>query len=605
MNIELKAVTKVNDLLLKCDHLEPAIDSLDRIPLTDGHIDVHSTPGSHANATFVGRVNVQVKGKIVQNLDNYKSNYSIETSALRGFSATGGILYFVVFMGNRGQKRKVHYAVLTPFRIQTLLAGIKTGQKMKTVPLKRLPAAPNEIEAIVNLALRAQNEIPGSMIDRAVLDKISEFTLYTDGSIPLDAPVVFDRNLTDFSISYKTSENMIGWLDGTFEFIPVSYMGMVSDVPVSSGEFSFPKPLSKRLSRELWELQVSDGLRITIPDDPAQATGTISLSMRPLLEDRYQDLGFFLSCMDTGKFHLGDRTAQNSFALPEDDQALRTHFETVRRLRELILHLHGDPSLVNLEMISDKQARQLSNIYDMMISGIEKRQPFTRTVRLKQSIGEWCFELLFVEGSENGNWKCLDLYSPDIKRQFIAWDAGHSPESSRYTRVTAYELMDSEELSSCLNLNLENIVEAYKHLSEYDDSKTQANLTVLNLIQAADLTSIRRDEFLRAAEALNSWLLEIEGDLPTHIINHAQIALRFRHLTEAEKTAVRRIKRMAAREEIIPAALNETACAVLLGDYEEISECLDRLNHEQLEVIRSWPIWHLYLEVVKASNVAE
>ncbi|MGP5704054.1 hypothetical protein, partial [Glutamicibacter arilaitensis] len=145
MNIELLAVNKVNDALLYCPHLEPAIDSLDRIAFTDGHIDLHSETDQHTNQNFVGRVSVQVKGKTVSNLDSYKPTFSIETAALKAYAGTGGVLYFVVFMGKRGQSASAHYRILTPFFIEELLRGTKPKQKSKTVQLRKLPSRTEEI----------------------------------------------------------------------------------------------------------------------------------------------------------------------------------------------------------------------------------------------------------------------------------------------------------------------------------------------------------------------------------------------------------------------------------------------------------------------------
>lgn len=101
MNIEQKAVGRVNDAILDCDHLAPYIASIDRVPLTDGHIDIHSS-AEHTKATFVGRVNVQVKGKTVKNLDRYSKTYPVERADLEGYHKDGGVLYFVVLVKSRG-----------------------------------------------------------------------------------------------------------------------------------------------------------------------------------------------------------------------------------------------------------------------------------------------------------------------------------------------------------------------------------------------------------------------------------------------------------------------------------------------------------------------
>ncbi|ALD63110.1 hypothetical protein AFL94_03220 [Arthrobacter sp. LS16] len=253
MNIEQKAVGKVNDAILDCDHLEPYIASIDRVPLTDGHIDIHSSE-EHTKTTFIGRVSVQVKGKTVKNLDLYNKTFPVDRADLEGYHKDGGVLYFVVFMGVRGQSPKVHYKVLTPYGIDELLRSMKPAQKTKTITLRKLPADPDRIEKILNVALRAKREVPGSQLDAGLLERITELKLHTDGNIPFDEPVTLDRANQDFTLEFRTAGGMTGNLDGQFELVPEPYIKRQVNVPVTCGDYTFETPSRRRVSKELTEL---------------------------------------------------------------------------------------------------------------------------------------------------------------------------------------------------------------------------------------------------------------------------------------------------------------------------------------------------------------
>lgn len=116
---------------------------------------------------------------------------------------------------------------------------------------------------------------------------------------------------------------------------------------------------------------------------------------------------------------------------------------------------------------------------------------------------------------------------------------------------------------------------------------------MLKFIHAAGLKTERRPEFLLAAETLNDWLIGIEGELPIHVINRAQIEIRSRALPDALRTAIRGIRRQASRDELDNPRMMEVACAILLGDRAEIDECVQRLNPAKLAEMKMWPIWEL------------
>ena len=91
MNVELRAVTKIVDMISECSHLEPVIDSNDKTLLTDGHIDVHSSE-VHSKETFEGRVVVQVKGRKPIGLESFRIHFQfpkrilLDTSRIMAFS---------------------------------------------------------------------------------------------------------------------------------------------------------------------------------------------------------------------------------------------------------------------------------------------------------------------------------------------------------------------------------------------------------------------------------------------------------------------------------------------------------------------------------------
>ncbi len=594
MDIEQKAVGRVNEAILDCGHLKPYIASIDRVPLTDGHIDIHSSQ-DHTKATFVGRVNVQVKGQTVKNLDRYSKTFPVKRVDLEGYHKEGGVLYFVVFMGERGQSTKVHYKVLTPYGIDELIRNMKPAQKSKTISLRKLPADPGRVEKILNVALQAKREVPGSQLDAGLLERITTLKLHTDGNIPLDEPTILDRTNQDFTIEFRTAGGMIGALDGQFEFVPEEYIRRQVDIPVTCGNFTFETPFRRRINKYLTEVELSPGLKLTVPEtENSEANGSVSFTTQRYLENRYKDLGFLLECAATGEILFGEAAAQIQVnQLLDDQEELESHFKFLTEFRELVVGVHGNPELVDLEALEQRRIQQLEHLKPMLLEGVERKQDFDRPMRLRQPIGEWNIELVFLEGKEPGEWRCVDLFSKELHPCFVKHDLDAPEDEPVAVRVTPYDILEIEELGKCLNLNLELIVEAYEPFAIYPPTRVEANHTVLKLIQCADKIESRKAEFLLAAAHLNNWLIENEGEEPQHLINELQLKYRTSQLDEEDMRKLRAVKREASRKTTALTSPIEVACAILMQDFEEAVECFELLDDKAQESMKTWPIWNL------------
>jgi hypothetical protein len=591
MNVELQAVYKIGQMVSKCPHLEPVIDSNDKTLLTDGHIDVHSSK-SHSKATFEGRVNVQVKGRRLTGSLKLPRTFAITKTDLAGYLKNQGVLYFIVFVNPKTDKATPAYVLLNPFKIQHLIEEMGS-QKQIGVKIKPLPSDPSRIEDIVKLALQSAEEKPAMRIDLRQLKDLSRITLYTDGSLNLDAPVRLTRPDHDFTLVFETSGGMALSVDEELVIMPPEYVGEVTELAVASGDFVFRNPTRRRVDRDTVELELSDGLKVQRSGTGQAATGSVSLTMRKTLRERFNDLGFYLTCVDNQAFSING--VENSFevASVNDQQDLREHFEYLTTLLSLCDHLGVDSSLIELEPLEGKRGRQLVGLHGVMLGGEEISVAHHEPGRILQPMGRWSLQLLVAQDSTEGKWLCRDLFHPELGQQFVMSREDEAGEL-QINRVTPYEVVERERLPFTLNLHLDNLVNAYNDIFEYPGAADYANATVLNLIRAADVVEVRKFEFLDAAFSLNNWLVSKQGDLPHHQINHWQIAVRRGQLTQDQRLAIRSLKGQASRHEIDNPLFVETGCAILLGDEEEIAYCLSRLDEAQLVEFQDWPIWDLH-----------
>ncbi|MUK01800.1 hypothetical protein GM708_07540 [Vibrio cholerae] len=251
MNIELQATNKISDMVSACPHLEPVIDSNDKTPLTDGHIDVHSSSEVHSKANFEGRVSVQVKGLSFKGKwKDLPRTYSISRIDLDGYLKNQGVLYFVVFINPKTGTRKSTYILLNPYKIQALIKDMGS-KKSVAIQIKPLPSDRPKIENIVRLALQTRNENPNTRIDYTQLGDLSRIKLYTDGELNINGPLTLDHKNYDFSLVLETTGGASVYVDQVFTLIPEEYVSKPTDLIVASGDFEFSHPSRAELTIEL------------------------------------------------------------------------------------------------------------------------------------------------------------------------------------------------------------------------------------------------------------------------------------------------------------------------------------------------------------------
>lgn len=592
MNTELLAVTKIIDVISGCPRLAPRIDSNDKTPLTDGVIDIYSSP-SQATKDFVGRVPVQVKGRKTKKDQKKKKRsserYSISRVDLNGHVRDSGVLYLVVLIDSETRKRKPYYALLNPFRIQDMLADMEPGQKETSFLLKTLPRDPDKIYDIVNLAYKTREE-PRTQVhlDDTLMQSVRELSIFTDGTIDFSQPVTLKIGEQDFSVVFTTAAGVQFPVRGNWEIIPEIYAGQRLDVTISSGKVRFDQPVRRKVDDSTVKLELSPGLSLFIEETEQGHLVKLNITLQSNLGGRLKDLSFLLEVAASSSFLVNDGAVPLSDDMRDDLSELETHYRSLEKLSSLFKYLNADPFLVELDDIDDRRMTQLTMLHQALVESNEVSQDFSTPGRVYQPVGPWGFELFCARGKQDDRWTYYDLFAPDLPFQIISHDE-NNPEDT--WRVTPYEVVDPQDMPKILNLSLANVVRVYEKIGAYDKTTQLANLMVLNFLDAADSSWRRRDEFLSAAQQLNEWTLARAPDDPVHLVNRWQITARKSLFSQEDRKAIRELKRAATKGEYPNSKQIEVSCAILLGDIEDIDFTIENLDESDLQTIQSWPIW--------------
>ncbi|WP_242498631.1 hypothetical protein [Nocardioides ganghwensis] len=594
MDIEALAVSEINQVIARCPHLKAFISMNDKTPFTDGHVDLYSGL-RQSKSDWAGRVPVQVKGRTRRMSKQPKLTHPIARPDLLAYQKDSGVLYLVVAVDPTTTRCTPYYALLSPFAIDSILREVPRTQRQVSVPLKRLPSDPDELERLFALALRTRDQNVAQGFDPILLQRIESFTVHAASELNFDAPVFLAPGASDFALVLHTTDGLSIPLDGHLQIFPADYVERTVEVQIGSGQTTYDAAAVKRIDNVTFEARLSDGLKLSFRSDLGRLSANVTLTLERTLPGRLKTLEFFTALLDTQVITIKGNPSRVEITPAGDESWLRNHRDYLRSLTDLFQYLGVDSHLVEPDQIDQTQARQLQVLHRAFVRGEEIADPSANTARVLQKVGPWHLLFLMSAGSAPAKWKFSDPFSLDGRQQF-RWSASEKGIDESMP-VTAYDIVDDEHLATMLNMRLGAIVGAYKAIADFPSTFNLANHRVLALISAADASEIRRHELLDAASRLNDWLLAEQNDQAHHHINGWQIDVRRRELSTRERGEIRELKRKIARSGTDSAIQFEVACALLLGDAEEVEYLIGQLEESELQQMQEWPIWRLRKDV--------
>lgn len=591
--VESAATGTIEIALSRCDHLRAVIYTNDKTPVTDGFIDLYSGPRL-ANSEKLGRVDIQVKGLTIGAGKSLPTSYRMTRTDLEVVRRHGTVLLFVVFVSpDFGEV--AHYSTLSPFTVDTILGELPPKAKSAQVKLTLLPSDPKEIELIVGLAWRKRKEsllAPGADI---TLGDGQSLTIHSSREFDLSVPMRISPLSGDFAVEVEIAGGVSLPVPGELMIYPASYVAReAADLVVECGGIRYPWPIVRQMDVERHEVKLSEGLRLEVStSQEAQATNSVNLSMAGSLADRVKDVDFFLNLVARKPLTFNGSGSPYNVTKASKVDDLRDHRAYLGKLLELFALLHVDPRLIRLEDIEDAQHQRLGFIHESLVKHRPLHADAGEAGLTQERVGEGILMLIVLPGKTPNTWRYVDPFNPASRHEFRPY---RQDATEKQQLATIYEIVEQTDLPHILNLHLDDLVGAYEAIGGLEETATFANYEVLALIGAADVSARRRDEFLSGASALNGWLLKVEGPTVTHRINRWQITARTNEkLTPEDRAEIRQTRREILAENEPRVRQLEACCAILLGDKDDIRDCVDRLTEPERLQMQEWPIWTLAL----------
>lgn len=588
--IEIAAVSYISDIISRCHHLDPCIDSNDKTPFTDGHIDIHNIPGSEKVGTHSGRVPVQIKGTT----GKFKGKkFKIKREYLSAYLVNSGVLFFVVAMDKDLQNRRAYYCNLNPFKIYSILQSIPEGQKTVSFKLKACPTAPGDIEKVVKYSFETRRE---NLAASAAAEYVStdEFLLRLPEKIDFSKPQVLNRLEDDYSLEIKLPDGRSIPFYAEIEITPSDYCYREIWDSISSGGITFDKIYRRRINDDVVELKLSEGLWFQIGDRSKNISSNLNVRLQNNLAACLKDLRFYFSFFSDETFSINGSVQRYQLYDSDKDSQISEYLTYLETLTSLLSDLGvQELELIDLDVITESQHNSLEKLYLSVVKEEWTSSSYERPMRYRPQVGKWYIETILIPDSSNDNRaRCFNLFSSEAAGRYI-----HVPKekvgSITYYVVTPFDIIDPEVFPYVINLPLEKISDYYEEIKEFSGAFDLVNAMVLRLINSADLVPLRKEVFLNAAFDLNEWLILQSGEQSHHLVNRWQIAKRKGQFNDEVKNYI--------RELILDPGISidiRLACWILLENKDEVEFLLGKLDENYRQVFREWPIWKLYEDVI-------
>lgn len=484
-----------------------------------------------------------------------------------------------------------YYALLSPFAIESILNDVPDDQLAVSVPLKKLPNDPKMLEKVASLALKTRDQRMSLGFDPVLFERLQSLTVYTASNLNLDAPVTLAPGTNDFALVLNTADGLSVPLRGEIRIFPQNYIKRSIDLQVRSGAITYDGAKVKRIDEESFEVDISEGLKLLFRTKSIRQSISVSLTLERSLAGRLKAIEFYIALLDTKVIEFNGKPSPFEIMTSDEDAELREHLKTLHALTDLFEQLGVDTNLVDVSQIDKVQTRQLNILHRAFVQNQEITDASAEPSRVRQQVGPWSLMFLISPGSAPDKWRFIDPFSAETRHQF-RWSSDEEGEGKPIP-VTAYDIVEDEHLGTVLNMRLDAIVGAYEAIADFPSTYDLANQRVLALITAADSSGLRKDELLDAAASLIGWLLAEQGTEPHHLINRWQISSRRGPLSADQRSEIRGLRHRIALSGANNADQLELACALLLGDEEEVEDLLRQLPDDRLQQMQGWPIWKL------------
>lgn len=534
-SIETISVGAVRSSIEMTDHLDQYIPDNDKEPCWDGSVYLYKNK-SHNKENFEGRMPVQVKGVLNDNLSMPEITYPISIKDLKNYLIDGGIIYFVVYIGNGGTDTKIYYIELTPIKIRIILDSAKKNKSTKSITLKEFPSDNNQkVNIFFNCFQNCQKQSSFTEAKLYTLEELENQGLLEGITIPLrgvnidkDPQLALTNNEVYFYAKIKgsTIPQPLYLIPDQFETQETVKTNIIIEDRIYYSEIKVLK------NSTCTKITIGESFFITIfkNEDQIKISYTSSDKLHVLINDlefmlNYIKFGYFKSNDNIFPFDYKNADFSN-FDIDKQTTFLEIAKNTAKSLsiigckKELILKDFTDNDIRNMQLLNT------AILKNPIIADLRDDLPFAKIMRICNLNILLSF---YPEKNKKGTFTVKNFFSTDFF-------ATYKNNKGKTYPTSVFAFLKNDDLIAIDNIDFEVFLTSFKKIELHEETFTRANLFMLELLLAFDKT--QNINFLNTAKEFDKWIqAETNDELSYEIktLNHFQIVKRYRELTNEEK----------------------------------------------------------------------
>lgn len=588
--IERRAVEEIEYLANKLDvPLKPNIQVGDKTVSFDGDIEVFKDLSESVEA-LIGKVPVQVKGTLVEEFNSKTLKYPIQMRHLKNYLNSQGVLYFVVEI-KKNEEAKIFYKQLLPMEIYRIIKGYgeKLGQGQRNIELR--PLSETDLTSVCIKYLNETKKQPLMLIENKPFER-EDYTSYELTSLTFNPSSgnIFEHDFTLYGVREKFTVPL--------EQIRIDAVSSEILETIIIDEQLYELNIEATKMDKRIELLIENSLELTYTSDSTKFD--FKLKKVHSLDAQLKVLPLIIKLLSASKVEFVNlRLPLDLSTTKKELELIKTYeslYSTFLQLKKIFSQLEVDEKLEFRDEPNEinKIIHQICNFNKMLIddncSDVILDLP-ENTKYIGFNIGEIRFIL---------------YYNPEAKPKFSNAFSKNFPNNQIcvvcddvVTPYTPYPMFNSSTLAYGCNVNIDVIKKSFSHIDPFANNEL-ANITndfCLKCINAYDLS--KNLDFLDLAEYIYE---KYTGDTLTPeilYINQTQIKKRRDgKLTETD------IDRLYAIKLEYAGYIDMNFCtSVLLESKMEAKLSYERLNKEEQENYRVYPIYKLYCDLYKSEPV--
>lgn len=589
MDIEKKAVNKLEDVISSCDYLESQISRNDKGVSWDGFINVYKKKGNvHDKDSLYKSIRVQVKGKKVSNVTAKSIRYSVQIADLRNYLTEGGTVFFVVYINNERNEFQIYFKSLLPVDIKPILK--KYGkQKSRMLEFSPFPSDADEVsELFVNIAANMKKQMPFAgdeeIITLEELEKEAKpinltFSYATiSNHVNTTTSVFFDYDQYIYVKNSKGTEIPVGNRK-------IYHRDSIISIPIYVKGQKFYDRFTLRNTKDEIIYKIGKGVFFrTKCCDKLSAKFEFEFSGN--LKERLKDVEFVCAFLNQGSLTIGEEVIIDSLDDIADENidknSLFRHLHWLQDVKQM-LNLISFKEEFEYDKVSSEDVKWLCILVDCFVrnKNVNLVSDGTGLTNIQIAGHNLKFFVKHISSEGNNTIITLNKFKGKIERK---------GKDGKLYQVSLYSLLTKADFLTCSNIDCDALLKQTKQVPISNVFAWELNRLLLDIVSAWDEASERND-LSEAALNLAEWIRNEVDFIPKEIstLNFYQIVKRRRELNDAENAE---LLQLLDDPDLTPDCC--MAAHLLLDEHHSARRCFCKLTTEQQEAYKRMPIFRFW-----------